>query len=100
MKKEVFVLEEAAADIEAGMDFYDLIEAGVGLYFRDSMVADIRRLGFYFGAHRIHLGFCRVLCSKFPYAIYYRDFEELRQIVAVLDLRREPEWIRNQLAAR
>lgn len=82
MKKNVIVLPEAAADIERGIDFYDSIEDGVGRYFRDSIVTDIRRLGVYFGEHRIHLGFFRALASRFPYAIYYREREEVRQLVA------------------
>jgi hypothetical protein len=54
MKKIVSVLAEAASDIERGIDFYEAIEDGVGLYFRDSIIADIRRLSVYFGEHRIH----------------------------------------------
>lgn len=100
MKKNVVVLAEAASDIERGIDFYNAIEDRVGLYFRDSIIADIRRLGVYFGEHRIHLGFFRALSSRFPYAIYYQDKEETRQVVAVLDLRRSPDWIRKQLAER
>ena len=100
MKKKVIVLAEAAADIEHGIGFYDAIEDGVGAYFRDSIIADIRRLAVYFGKHRIHQGFFRALASRFPYAIYYRDQGETRQVVAVLDLRRSPEWIRDQLAER
>ena len=42
MKKIVSVLAEAASDIERGIDFYDAIEDGVGLYFRDSIIADLR----------------------------------------------------------
>ena len=34
MKKIVIVLQEAASDIERGIDFYNAIEDGVGLYFR------------------------------------------------------------------
>ena len=100
MKKKVLVLAEAASDIERGIDFYNVIEDGVGLYVRDSIIADIRRLGVYFGEHRIHLGYFRALSSRFPYAIYYRDGEGARQVVAVLDLRRSPEWIRDRLSAR
>ena len=32
MKKIVIVLQEAASDIERGIDFYNAIEDGVGLY--------------------------------------------------------------------
>ena len=100
MNRNVVVLEEAALDIERGIDFYEAAESGVGLYFRDSIIADIRRLGFYFGEHRVHFGFFRALSSRFPYAIYYRDKEMTRQVVAVIDLRRSPEWIRDQLSDR
>ncbi|MEX1114774.1 MAG: hypothetical protein WEB53_05965 [Akkermansiaceae bacterium] len=100
MRQEVVVLSEAASDIEQAMNFYDLIEDGVGLYFRDSIIADLRRLGLYFGEHAVHFGFFRALSSKFPYAIYYRDQGSVRQVVAVLDLRRNPDWIRDQLTSR
>jgi hypothetical protein len=39
MKRNVVVLAEAANDIERGIDFYNAIEDGVGLYFRDSNIA-------------------------------------------------------------
>lgn len=100
MNKPVVVLAEAASDIERGIDFYNAIEEGVGYYFRDSIVADLRRLGVYFGEHRNHLGFFRALSSKFPYAIYYHDTEDVRQVVAVLDLRRSPKWVRETLTDR
>ena len=100
MKNKVLVLAEATSDIERGTDFYEAIENGVGLYCRDSIIADIRRLSVYFGEHRIHLSYFRALSSRFPYTIYYRDMEGSRQVVAVLDLRRSPEWIRDQLTAR
>ncbi|MEI6655984.1 MAG: hypothetical protein WCP45_14570 [Verrucomicrobiota bacterium] len=61
---------------------------------------DHRRLEVYFGEHRIHLGDFRALSSRFPYAIYYHTNDGTRQVVAVLDLRRSPQWIRDQLTAR
>ncbi len=100
MNKNVVVLAAAASDIERGIDFYNAIEDGVGLYFRDSIIADLRLLGVYFGHHRIHHGFSRSLSSKFPYAIYYRDKDYIRQVVAILDLRRSPNWIRETLIER
>ena len=100
VRRTIVVLEEAAFDIERGIDFYNDIEDGVGFYFRDPIITDIRRLGIYFGEHRSHLGFFRALSSRFPFAIYYQDQQETRQIVAVLDLRRSPEWIDKRLAER
>jgi hypothetical protein len=100
MKRNIVVLAEAANDIERGIDFYNAIQDGVGRYFRDSIIADIRRLGVYFGEHRIHHSYFRALSAKFPYAIYYRDKDDVRQVVAVLDLRRSPKWIRETLTER
>ncbi len=75
MIRRVIVLEEAARDIEAAIDFYEAAEPGVGDYFRDSIIADLRRLEHYFGQHAVHFGFHRALSDRFPYAIYYRDDE-------------------------
>lgn len=57
MIREVIVLEEAARDIEAGIDFYEAAEPGFGLYFRDNIVGDLRRLAHHFGEHAVHFGF-------------------------------------------
>ena len=65
-------------------------DPGVGDYFRDSIIADLRRLEHYFGQHAVHFGFHRALSDRFPHAIYYRDDETTRTVVAVLDMRRDP----------
>lgn len=100
MSRRIVVLAEAAADIEHAVDFYNRIEPGVGSYFRDSIISELRRLGLYFGQHPVHAGAHRALTARFPFAIYYREREQLRQVIAVLDMRRDPEWIRRQLASR
>jgi hypothetical protein len=43
MTHKVVILSQAASDLEDGIDFYDGIEPGVGAYFRDSLISDIRR---------------------------------------------------------
>lgn len=100
MTRQVVVLSQAAADLEDGMDFYDGIEPGVGAYFRDSLISEIRRLGLFCGQHAIHCGYHRALSGRFPFAIYYRDQAGLRQVVAKLDTRRNPSWIREELGSR
>jgi hypothetical protein len=42
----------------------------------------------------------RLLARRFPFGIYYRETEAETQVLAVLDLRRDPNWIRNELAWR
>ena len=45
-------------------------------------------------------GFYRVLSNRFPFAIYYDLTETAVEVYAVLDLRKDPFWIRAELLAR
>ena len=98
--RTVLVLAEAAEDIEQARDFYDTQEPGIGDYCADSLRADIERLAHYHGIHSRHYGFYRMLSRQFPFGIYYRETETATQVFAVLDLRRDPNWIRKELALR
>jgi hypothetical protein len=98
--KRVRVLEEAARDIEHGRDFYDGIAEGLGEYFSDSLLADLDRLEFFHGIHSKHFGLHRMLAGRFPFGIYYRDINDETQVIAVLDLRRNPSWIQAELEGR
>ena len=100
MIREVIVLEEAAADLERGRAFYDKQQEGVGEYFVDCLLADIEHLAFFHGAHRLQHGCFRMLAKRFPFGIYYLETETQTQVVAVLDLRRKPTWIRKQMIRR
>jgi plasmid stabilization system protein ParE len=93
------ILSEAENDLLAGANFYKRRGAGLGEYFLDSLYSDIDSLLLNAGVHREMFGFHRALSLRFPYAIFYR-FERDKQLVRVyrvLDLRRDPLWIREQL---
>jgi plasmid stabilization system protein ParE len=93
------VLSDAESDLIVGAKFYERQAAGLGEYFLNSLYSDIDSLLVYAGIHRIVFGFNRALSKRFPYAIFYRfDREkELIQVYRVLDLRRDPSWIRQRL---
>jgi plasmid stabilization system protein ParE len=98
--KRVIILADAAEDIEAARDFYEAQERGVGEYCVDSLLADIESLGLFSGIHPPHFEFHRMLASRFPFGIYYRERGDETQVFAVLDLRRDPNWIRKELGKR
>lgn len=98
--RKVVVLAEAAGDLEAGRRFYDAQQAGIGDYFVTSLLADLGRLALFHGIHRQQYGCFRMLASRFPFGIYYLETEQETQVVAVLDLRRRPAWIRRQVRGR
>jgi plasmid stabilization system protein ParE len=93
------ILSDAQDDLVAGAKFYERQGAGLGEYFLNSLYSDIDSLLVYAGIHRIVFGFHRALSKRFPYAIFYRfDRDaELVQIYRVLDLRRDPFWVRERL---
>jgi hypothetical protein len=94
----IIIQSSAQADLAEGFDFYEEIEAGLGGYFLDSLFSDIDSLQLYAGIHIIHFGkYHRLLSKRFPYGIYYQIHEDAIRIRAVLDLRRDPAWIRRRL---
>ena len=92
------VSEEAHEDLSDGFWFYEAQERGLGDYFTSHLRADIEGLKVTAGIHRqVYADYHRALSRVFPYAIYYTmDSEEL-VVWAVVDCRRNPEWIRERL---
>ncbi len=98
--KEVVVLEEAADDLEAGRVFYEQREPGVGIYFWDSLIADIESLSIFGGIHAREYGLYRLLSKRFPYAIYYEIKNNIVYVIAILPLRRDPAWLEGNIRER
>jgi plasmid stabilization system protein ParE len=89
----VEVLDEATADLADGFRFYERQTDGLGDYFLDSLWSDIQSLRIFGGIHAIHYGYHRLVSKRFPYAVYYRIEDGVARVRAVLDCRRDPEWI-------
>ena len=98
--RTVVTLEEAAKDLDAGKAFYDKMDQGIGLYFIDSLLSDIESLRILAGIHREVFGFHRLLSKRFPFAVYYDCDDRAARVAAVLDMRRDPAWIRDELEKR
>ena len=69
----------------------------MGGYFAAALAADIDSLILFAGIHPHEFGFHRALSKRFPFGIYDLIEEEMIRIYAVLDLRRDPAWIRRRL---
>ena len=98
--KDIVILKEVADDLNDGKYFYDQKEAGVGDYFWDNLIADIESLVIYAGIHSKKCGLYRMFSKRFPYAIYYEIEDEIARVIAVLPMRRDPEWIKKKLKER
>jgi hypothetical protein len=96
----VVVLEDAAEDLASAAQFYETCAAGVGDYFFDSILSDLDSLVLFAGIHPIYFQFHRMLSKRFPFGIYYELEGDVAYVYAILDLRRDPLWIRKQLRKR
>lgn len=93
----VDISSDAEEDLIEGFWFYERQSPGLGDYFRSCLIADIESLAYYGGIHAIEFSFYRALSKRFPFCIYYQVDGELVTVVAVLDARRDPLWVRRRL---
>ena len=91
------ISSDALVDLEAGFAFYQRQSQGLGATFISCLLSDIESLTFYADIHQLVNGYHRALSKRFPYCIYYAIKADTLTVVAVLDARRDPLWIRQRL---
>ena len=91
------LLQSALDDLERGRRFYSRHGHGVGEYFLDSLFSDIDSLLLYAGIHPKSFGYHRLLSGRFPFAVYYVIEDEVVIVYRILDLRQNPDSIRDDL---
>ncbi|HAN99413.1 MAG TPA: hypothetical protein DCQ98_19220 [Planctomycetaceae bacterium] len=99
-RKKVLVSLEAQSDLVDGIAFYDANGSDVGDYFRHAILADLQSLSIFGGVHAKRFGFHCMPAKRFPFAIYYEVALGEVRVVAVLDERRDPNWIEARLLRR
>ena len=91
------ILRSARNDLDDGFTFYESSEEGVGEYFLRSLYQDMLSLKTLGGTHQKVGIYFRKHASRFPHAIYYKIEDDEVRIYAVIDTRRDPEWISDRL---
>jgi hypothetical protein len=94
----VQISEDALQDLNDGFLFYEAQAAGLGDYFAACLRADIEGLKVSAGVHRVvYEDYHRLLSRVFPCGIFYTVEGDVAVVWAVIDLRRDPAWIREHL---
>ena len=92
------ISEDALHDLNEGFLFYEAQQPGLGDYFSTCLRADIEGLRLTAGVHRVvYRDYHRLLSRVFPYGIFYTRLDAEVAVWAVIDLRRDPDWIRTRL---
>jgi plasmid stabilization system protein ParE len=95
---QIRISDDALHDLNEGFLFYETQQSGLGDYFVTCLRADIEGLRLTAGVHRVvYRDYHRLLSRVFPYGIFYTRGNEEVVVWAVIDLRRDPDWIRARL---
>ena len=89
---KIRILRSARRTVADRIRFYESQDVGLGAYFLSSIMSDLRSLKIYAGTHQIfNDSYYRVVCTKFPYSVYYKKDGLNVDVYAVLDDRRNPK---------
>ena len=92
------ILESAKNDLINSFHFYNNQHKGLGDYFLTNIYSDIESLRIMGGIHlKVYKNFHRSLSKRFPFGIYYKIVDDVVCIYAVIDFRRDPDWIQEKL---
>ena len=96
--RRIRISEEALEDFADGFRFYEAQDQGLGDYFTSCLRADIESLRLFAGIHQVvHQDYHRLLSRVFPYGVFYTLDENEIVIWVILDLRRDPRWLKSRL---
>jgi hypothetical protein len=96
--QSIKITKAAQDDLLSGYWFYERQQSGIGTYFLDSLTADIDGLLVTAGVHikTTDDPIFRSLASRFPFAIHSIQQGTSVTVLAVLDTRSSPEWLRQR----
>lgn len=89
---------EAKTEFNEGIDYYEKCESGLGYDFAIEVFANIQNIVNYPAAWPIiEEGIHRCLVSRFPYGVIYSINQDEIFILAVMHLRRHPDYWKSRL---
>lgn len=98
---KIRILPHARDDLLDGFHFYEKKKQHLGDYFLTCLYSDVESLKIYGGIHaRPYRNLHRALSKRFPFAIYYTVNDQEVRVLAIIDCRRSPSWIRRRLNQR
>lgn len=95
---KVRISSDAEYDIELAYCFYERQSRGLGYRFATEIYSEIEALGEDAGIHSKEYGHLCLICDRYPFGVFYEVVDNEAIVLAVVDLRRDPNWIRRRLS--
>jgi plasmid stabilization system protein ParE len=94
------ILEEAQQDLESSVDYYNEESPGLGYEFADEIYQTIHRIIENPDAwHPLSKRTRRCLAHRFPFAVVYQKRDQHIFVIAVMHLKRDPEFWKSRSAS-
>ena len=89
---------EAVAEFNEAIDYYESMKPGLGYEFATEVLATVQRCADFPKAWVAFSGdIRRSLVRRFPYGILYAESPQGIDILAVMNLHREPDYWKNRM---
>jgi plasmid stabilization system protein ParE len=91
--KPVTIHPAAADELRVAAEYYGVQQEGLGLRFVDAVANSVQRIQAHPELYRaVDFGCRKCRVPRFPYGLIYRETEAELQIIAVMHLRRDPNY--------
>ena len=99
---KVTIQRLALQDLTNAARFWERQQVGLGSKFIDELSSELESLAITGGVHAKQGNYHRaVISGRFPYySVFYRINGEKLDVVALIDTRRDPSWVRSFLTKR
>jgi toxin ParE1/3/4 len=96
--KPLIIHEEALSELDDAIDYYEKESPGLGLDLEASVregLANIQRNPGLYPRHK-KTSIQRCVVRRFPYVIFYADFDDHISIIAISHTKRRPDYWRRR----
>lgn len=92
--KPIIIHSEAKAELDGAIAYYEEQKKGLGLDFLSEVERTVSKIqqNPNLGTPYKVAGLCRYVMQRFPFLIFYREFEEMIWIVAIAHSKRRPDY--------
>lgn len=96
--KPIIIHSEARAELDGAIAYYEEQKTGLGLDFLSEVERTVSKIqqNPNLGASYKTTGLRRYVMQRFPFLIFYREFEEIIWIVAIAHSNRRPNYWRQR----
>jgi toxin ParE1/3/4 len=97
--KEVVLTPSAQAELDGATEWYEVRAGGIGLKFVSCVDEALQQIGnspSVFPRWEHDQRFRKFVLQRFPYIVFYREFDDRVEVIAVAHGAREPGYWRNR----